>query len=139
MINGTFDIASVLTFVLTVIPALYKLVHPLIKAKIDTEKDIQTKHTLELADNIADAGVAEMAVMQSLSPSDRKKEAINFVINHMDDLGKTISQSAASAKVEAAYQNYKNNIGGDIHQPIKPTQVAADPDPIETVKDGEQL
>ncbi|GAY74362.1 hypothetical protein [Lentilactobacillus kosonis] len=73
MINGTFDIASVLTFVLTVIPALYKLLHPLIQAKIDTEIDIQTKHNMELADNIASAGVAEMAVMQNLSPDERKK------------------------------------------------------------------
>lgn len=134
MINGSFDIASVLTFVLTVIPAVYKLVHPLIQAKIDTEKDEQTKKNLEVADNLAKAGVAEMAVMQDMSATDRKKEAINFVINHMDDLGKTISEGAASAKVESAYQNYKNNIGGDIHRPIEPTEVAADPDPV---KDGE--
>ncbi|GAY74363.1 hypothetical protein [Lentilactobacillus kosonis] len=53
----------------------------------------------------------------------------------MNDLGHVIPATTASAKVEEAYQNYKSN-GGDIHQPVKPTQVAADPDPIETVKEG---
>lgn len=51
MIEGTFDIASVLTFVLTLVLAICALLRPLIKAKIATQKDERTKHDLEIADN----------------------------------------------------------------------------------------
>ncbi|WP_367377261.1 phage holin, LLH family [Levilactobacillus cerevisiae] len=128
MIEGTFDIASVLTFVLTVVPAIYALLRPLVKAKIATQKDERTKHDLEIADNYAAAIVAEMAVMAPLSNSDRKAEAVKYVVNAMQNLGKSISTETAGAKVEAAYQSYKSN-GGDVHKDIASTPAAADPDP----------
>lgn len=128
MIEGTFDIASVLTFVLTLVPAIYALLRPLIKAKIATQKDERTKHDLEIADNYAAAIVAEMAVMAPLSNSDRKAEAVKYVVNAMQNLGKSISTETAGAKVEAAYQSYKSN-GGDVHKDIASTPAAADPDP----------
>ncbi|WP_125573141.1 hypothetical protein [Levilactobacillus huananensis] len=129
MMKGTFDIASVLTFVLTIVPAIYKLLRPLITAKIETQKSENTRHDLEIADDYAAAIVAEMAVMANLSSADRKTEAVRFVINAMQDLGKTISTETAGAKVEAAYQNYKNNIGGDVHKVSKTIEATADPDP----------
>jgi hypothetical protein len=125
MIEGTFDIASVLTFVLTVVPAIYALLRPLVKAKIATQKDERTKHDLEIADNYAAAIVAEMAVMAPLSNSDRKAEAVKYVVNAMQNLGKSISTETAGAKVEAAYQAYKV-AGGDNHAPVvtpAPTEV----------------
>lgn len=138
MIKGTFDIASVLTFVLTIVPAIYKLLRPLITAKIDTQKDERTKHDLEIADNYASAVVAEMAVMANLSNADRKAEAVRFVINAMQNLGKTISTETAGAKVEAAYQNYKNNVGGDVHKNTATVEAAADPDPDNQVTAGQK-
>lgn len=128
MIKGTFDIASVLTFVLTVVPAIYALLRPLVQAKIATQKDERTKHDLEIADNYAAAIVAEMSVMAPLSNSDRKNEAVKYVVNAMQNLGKSISTETAEAKVEAAYQSYKSN-GGDVHKDIASTPAAADPDP----------
>lgn len=133
MIEGTFDIASVLTFVLTLVPAIYALLRPLIKAKIATQKDERTKHDLEIADNYAAAIVAEMAVMAPLSNSDRKAEAVKYVVNAMQNLGKSISTGTAGAKVEAAYQNYKNNVGGDVHKATTTVEAAADPDPDDQV------
>ena len=103
MIKGTFDIASVLTFVLTVIPAIYALMRPLVQAKIATQKDERTKHDLEIADNLAHGIVAEMSVMAPLSNSERKAEAIKYLINAMQNLGKPMSSIMDGAQVEAAY------------------------------------
>ncbi|WP_288528316.1 hypothetical protein [uncultured Secundilactobacillus sp.] len=128
MINGTFDYASVITFLLIVIPATYKLLHPLIQAKIDTERNTQTKQKMALADHYAQAAVAEMAVMANLSKSDRKSEAVRFLMGKMLQQGTSISNGTAQAKVEAAYQDYKHQLGGDVHTVQTPIQVAADPD-----------
>ncbi|KRK47582.1 hypothetical protein FC96_GL002305 [Secundilactobacillus kimchicus JCM 15530] len=126
MFNGTIDYASGISFLLIVIPATYRLLHPLIQAKINTEKNAQTKQEMALADHYAQ--VAEMAVMANLSKADRKNEAVRFLMEKMLQRGFAVSDGTAHATVEAAYQDYKHQMGGDIHTIQTPTHVAADPD-----------
>ncbi|MDP0463949.1 hypothetical protein Q7313_10380, partial [Shouchella rhizosphaerae] len=71
--------AGVFAFLMVLIPAVYKLLKPLLTRKVQTEKNTHVKQALEVGLNLANTIVPEMAVMASLSLSDRKKEAIRFV------------------------------------------------------------
>lgn len=113
MIAQTIDSTAWLTFGLTVIPAAYALLRPWIKARIAAQKDKRLKRDLEIADNFAQAIVAEMAVMSGMSNADRREAAVQFLINEMANLGKAISKENATAKVEAAYQNYKRQVNNN--------------------------
>ncbi|WP_283680460.1 hypothetical protein [Lentilactobacillus sp. Marseille-Q4993] len=94
----------------------YQLIKPLWEKKILTERNSHTKQSLELGLKFADAIVPEMAILESLSKSDRKKEAIRFVNNQLKSNGLDIDISAVSGLVEQAYQAYKIK-GGDNHAP----------------------
>ncbi|WP_164506326.1 phage holin, LLH family [Levilactobacillus lindianensis] len=109
----TIDATVWLTFSLTVIPAVYALLRPLIKARIAAQKDERLKRDLEIADNFAQTIVAELSAMSGMTNADRREAAVQFLINEMANLGKAISKENATAKVEAAYQNYKRQINNN--------------------------
>lgn len=117
--------AGVFAFLMVLIPAVYKLVKPILAHKVQTEKNTHVKQTLEVGLNLANAIVPEMAVMAGLSLSDRKKEAIRFVNAQLTANGFDLDVQTISGLVEKAYQAYKL-AGGDNHAPISvpaPTEV----------------
>lgn len=117
--------AGVFAFLLVLIPAVYKLVKPLLTRKVQTEKNIHVKQGLEVGLNLANTIVPEMAVMAGLSLSDRKKEAIRFVNAQLTENGFDLDVQTISGLVEKAYQAYKV-AGGDNHFPVvtpAPTEV----------------
>lgn len=117
--------AGVFAFLLVLIPAVYKLVKPILAHKVQTEKNTHVKQGLEVGLNLANTIVPEMAVMAGLSKSDRKKEAIRFVNDQLTANGFNLDVQTISGLVEKAYQAYKV-AGGDNHAPIAvpaPTEV----------------
>ncbi|MCT3578537.1 hypothetical protein EFS16_06510 [Levilactobacillus brevis] len=116
---------GVFTFLLVLIPAVYKLVKPILAHKVQTEKNVHVKQSLEVGLNLANTIVPEMAVMAGLSLSDRKKEAIRFVNAQLTANGFDLDIQTISGLVEKAYQAYKV-AGGDNHAPVvtpAPTEV----------------
>lgn len=113
MMAQTIDATAWLTFSLTVIPAVYALLRPWIKARIAVQKDERLKRDLEIADNFAQAIVAEMSVMSGMSNAERREAAVQFLMKEMANFGKAISKENATAKVEAAYQNYKQQVNNN--------------------------
>jgi len=119
--------AGVLAFLAVLIPAVYKLLKPLLTRKVQTEKNVHVKQSLEVGLNLANTIVPEMAVMAGLSLSDRKKEAIRFVNSQLTANGFDLDVQTISGLVEKAYQAYKV-AGGDNHAPVvtpAPTEVIA--------------
>ncbi|MBS0978662.1 hypothetical protein [Levilactobacillus brevis] len=117
--------AGVFAFLVVLIPAVYKLVKPLLTRKVQTEKNTHVKQALEVGLNFANTIVPEMAVMAGLSLSDRKKEAIRFVNAQLTANGFDLDAEVISGLVEKAYQAYKV-AGGDNHAPVvtpAPTEV----------------
>lgn len=117
--------AGVLAFLAVLIPAVYKLLKPLLTRKVQTEKNSHVKQGLEVGLNLANMIVPEMAVMAGLSKSDRKKEAIRFVNDQLTANGFDLDIQTISGLVEKAYQAYKV-AGGDNHAPVvtpAPTEV----------------
>lgn len=117
--------AGVLAFLAVLIPAVYKLLKPLLTRKVQTEKNVHAQQALELGLKLANVIVPEMAVMAGLSKSDRKQEAIRFVNAQLTANGFGLDAQTISGLVEKAYQAYKVS-GGDNHAPISvpaPTEV----------------
>lgn len=117
--------AGVFAFLLVLIPAVYKLLKPILAHKVQTENNAHVKQGLEVGLNLANTIVPEMAVMAGLSLSDRKKEAIRFVNAQLTANGFDLDIQTISGLVEKAYQAYKV-AGGDNHAPISvpaPTEV----------------
>lgn len=135
-------LSSVVVFLLAVIPALYKLLKPILEAKVKTEKNAHIKQDLEVGLKIANAVIPEMSVMAGLSDSDRKKEAIRFVTAQLQAKGINLDVSLIEGLVEQAYQYYKNTLKGDVHKiasvPQEPqAPVEAQPS-VEPAKDAAQ-
>ncbi|KID44301.1 hypothetical protein LbDm2_0766 [Levilactobacillus brevis] len=119
--------AGVFAFLVVLIPAVYKLVKPVLTHKVQTEKNVHVKQGLEVGLNLANTIVPEMAVMAGLSKSDRKKEAMRFVNAQLTANGFDLDAEVISGLVEKAYQAYKV-AGGDNHAPAvttAPTEVMA--------------
>ena len=117
--------AGVFAFLVVLIPAVYKLVKPVLTHKVQTEKNVHVKQALEVGLNLANTIVPEMAVMAGLSKSDRKQEAIRFVNAQLTANGFDLDAEVISGLVEKAYQAYKVS-GGDNHAPVvttAPTEV----------------
>ncbi|WNN66808.1 hypothetical protein RIN67_12845 (plasmid) [Levilactobacillus namurensis] len=123
--------AGVFAFLMVLIPAVYKLVKPLLTRKVQTEKNTHVKQGLEVGLNLANTIVPEMAVMAGLSLSDRKKEAIRFVNAQLTANGFNLDIQTISGLVEKAYQAYKV-AGGDNHAPV----VAPAPTEVMTPSEG---
>ena len=68
--------AGVLAFLAVLIPAVYKLVKPILAHKVQTEKNVHVKQGLEVGLNLANTIVPEMAVMAG----NRKIEDVPAVI-----------------------------------------------------------
>lgn len=126
------NLSSVVVFLLVTIPALYKLIKPLIEAKVTTEKNTHIKQHMEAGLKIANAIVPEMAVMAGLSNADRKKEAIRFVNAQLQAKGINLDASLIEGLVEQAYQYYKHSLKGDVHK-IAPAAEATPTAPVATV------
>lgn len=126
------NLSSVAVFLLVTIPALYKLVKPLIEAKVATEKNGHVKQYMETGLKIANAVVPEMAVMAGLSDADRKKEAIRFVDAQLQAKGINLDVSLIEGLVEQAYQYYKHTLKGDVHK-VDPATEETPTTPAETV------
>lgn len=109
-------LSSVVVFLLVAIPALYKLLKPVLEAKVKAEKNVHIKQDLEVGLKVANSVVPEMAVMAGLTNADRKKEAIRFVTTQLKDKGIDIDVSLVEGLVEQAYQYYKNTLKGDVHK-----------------------
>ena len=117
--------AGVFAFLVVLIPAVYKLVKPLLTRKVQTEKNTHVKQALEVGLNLANTIVPEMAVMAGLSKSDRKQEAMRFVNAQLTANGFDLDAQTIAGLVEKAYQAYKV-AGGDNHAPVvtpAPTEV----------------
>lgn len=117
--------AGVFAFLLVLIPAVYKLVKPVLTHKVQTEKNVHVKQGLEVGLILANTFVPEMAVMAGLSLSDRKKKAIRSVNSQLTANGFDLDAQTISGLVEKAYQAYKV-AGGDNHAPVvtpAPTEV----------------
>ena len=125
------NLSSVVVFLLVTIPALYKLIKPLIEAKVTTEKNAHIKQHMETGLKIANAVVPEMAVMAGLSNADRKKEAIRFVDTQLQAKGINLDASLIEGLVEQAYQYYKHTLKGDVHK-VATTAEATPTAPVET-------
>jgi len=106
--NSVIDYAAVVTFLMTVIPAVYKLLQPLVLIKIDSEKNRQLQQALKIADNLAASAVNEMSTMATMTPSERRDEAIKFVSNQLNQMDFQLAVDLISAKVEKAYQEMKS-------------------------------
>ncbi len=78
-ILNSFKATGLVAFLIAVIPATYKLVKPLIEAKIKTEKNTHIKQGMELGLKLANAFVPVVASMPALSNSNRKKAVNQFV------------------------------------------------------------
>lgn len=126
------NLSSVVVFLLATIPALYKLIKPLIEAKVTTEKNVHIKQHMEAGLKIANAVVPEMAVMAGLSNADRKKEAIRFVNAQLQAKGINLDASLIEGLVEQAYQYYKHTLKGDVRK-VATTAEAIPTTPVETV------
>ena len=126
------NLSSVVVFLLVTIPALYKLVKPLIEAKVATEKNAHIKQYMETGLKIANAVVPEMAVMAGLSNADRKKESIRFVDAQLQAKGINLDASLIEGLVEQAYQYYKHTLKGDVHK-VTTTTEEIPTTPVETV------
>lgn len=128
MSEGTIDFSSLITFLLVTIPAVYKLVQPLIKQSIKTQTNAGLKERLQIMDNLASDAVAEMSNMANLSKADRKKEAVRYVLETMSarDLEDPVNENVIPDKVEKAYQEYKHSVAGDVHLPEAVEEVGAD-------------
>ncbi len=116
MTATTISMTSIMTFMIAVIPAVYRLLQPIVQAKILAEKDLRVKYRLEILDYLAEIAVAEMANSKDLSNVDRKAAASKFVADRSVSLGSKITKTTINAAVEAAYQAYKHRLGGDIHR-----------------------
>lgn len=117
--------AGVFAFLMVLIPAVYKLVKPVLAQKVQTEKNVHVKQGLEVGLNLANTFVPEMAVMAGLSRSNRKKKAIRSVNAQLTANGFDLDIQTISGLVEKAYQAYKV-AGGDNHAPVvtpAPTEV----------------
>ncbi|MFC6253764.1 hypothetical protein ACFP1H_04110 [Secundilactobacillus hailunensis] len=128
MTTGTLDFASIVTLICTTIPAVYKLLHPFIAEKMATEKNRQVQQCLQIADNLAYSAVAAMANYAALSKSERKVQAVDYVLQHMAKTAGNISKDVVADKVELAYQEYKHVTLGDNHEAVKVDETAADPE-----------
>ena len=126
------NLSSVVVFLLVTIPALYKLIKPLIEEKVTTEKNAHIKQHMETGLKIANAVVPEMAVMAGLSNADRKKEAIRFVNAQLQAKGINLDASLIEGLVEQAYQYYKHTLKGDVHK-VATTTEATPIAPVGTV------
>ena len=122
--------AGVFAFLAVLIPAVYKLVKPLLTRKVQTEKNVHVKQGLEVGLNLANIIVPEMAVMAGLSKSGKKKESMRFVNAQLTDDGFDLNVQTISGLVEKAYQAYKIS-GGDNHVP------AVTPTPTEVITPSE--
>ncbi len=117
---GSAQAAALVAFLITAITYTFKLVKPLWQKKITTEKNNHVKQALEVGLKFANAVVPELAVMVSLSKSDRKKEAVRFVGAQLTANGFDVDTQTIEALVEQAYQAYKA-AGGDNHfAPVTP-------------------
>lgn len=103
------DSNGVIAFLGTTLFMFYKLFHPLTQAKLKEEKSSLTKRTLEIADDLAATIVPELAIMSTLSNEQRKEEAMKFVNRKLHLLDLRLTEETVSAKVEKAYQQFKND------------------------------
>lgn len=107
---------GVVAFFVAVIPVVYKLINPYLQKKIATEKNVHAQQALELGLKLANVIVPELAVMESLSKSERKKEGMRFVNAQLKANGWDLDVQTIAGLVEKAYQAYKIS-GGDNHFP----------------------
>lgn len=84
-----------------------KQLHPLIQMKIKNEKNINLRHALSIADNLASVSIAEAAKLVELSKPERKHEVIRFTTDKLNDRGYRLDADTVSAIVERAYAEYK--------------------------------
>lgn len=101
------DTTGLLTFMTTLLLAGYRLLHPLIQAKLQTIHNTQKLQALKLADELAGAIIPELEKMTELAPQKRKAEAIRFINQHLKGLGLSLTDETIAAKVEQAYHNYQ--------------------------------
>lgn len=83
--------------------------HPLTQMKIKNEKNVNLRHALSIADNIAAVGIAEAAKLVELSKPERKHEVIRFTTGKLNDRGYNLDEDTVSAIVEKAYAEYKRD------------------------------
>lgn len=103
-----FQNTELVAFIIAVLVTLYKFAHPLVQAKVKTEKNKQLQQALKITDDLATFIIPELATMIDLSKVDRKKEAIRFVSSKLRQHGFSISEETIAATIENAYQKYKN-------------------------------
>lgn len=129
---NSLQAAGAVAFFVSIIVALFKFIKPLWEKKITTEKNTHVKQELELGLKFANAIVPEMAVLEALSKSDRKKEAMRFVNEQLQKNGFALDYQTISALIEQSYQAYKGT-KGDNHAPKVtplPAEPAGDPNEI---------
>ncbi|MBW0224000.1 hypothetical protein OQI89_15530 [Lentilactobacillus diolivorans] len=100
------DSTGLLTFLATGLLAGYKLLHPLIQAKIKTERNRQKLAALEIADNLAKVILPKLVQMSELAPAQRKTAAIQFIDQQLKSLGLSLTEDTIAAKVEKAHYDY---------------------------------
>ncbi|GAD17751.1 hypothetical protein ABC628_11775 [Lentilactobacillus otakiensis] len=101
------DTTGLLTFLATLLLTGYRLLHPLIQAKLQTIHNTQKLQALKLADELAGVIIPELAKLTELEPQQRKAEAIQFINQHLKTLGLSLTDETIAAKVEQAYYNYR--------------------------------
>ncbi|MCT3559850.1 hypothetical protein EFR99_05535 [Lentilactobacillus buchneri] len=118
---NSFKATGLVAFLIAVIPATYKLVKPLIEAKIKTEKNTHIKQGMELGLKLANAFVPVVASMPALSNSDRKKAVNQFIDSNLKKSGFDFKAETIEGLAEQAYQYYKHTLKGDNHKaPVTP-------------------
>lgn len=100
------DTTGLLTFLATMLLAIYRLLHPLIQARLQTIKNTQVLQALQLTDELAGVIIPELAKMAELEPDQRQAAAIKFVNQHLQALGLSLTEQTIAAKVAQADHNY---------------------------------
>ncbi len=103
------DSRGLFTFMAMTLLVVYRLIRPLIKEKLKTERNQGKLLALKITDELAAAIIPELAVIGNLDNEHRKQEAIHFINKRLKLLELSLTKETVSAKVEEAYQVYKGS------------------------------
>lgn len=117
MNNETLQIIQTvaLAFITGFFGWLSKDVVPMIKNKIDSQKNDKIVQYENMAFNFAKNIVVPLAINSTLGDAEKRQLAAQRLSSKLDELGIDLPESTILAINERAYQAYKAN-GGDVHK-----------------------
>lgn len=122
MNNETLQIIQTvaLAFITGFFGWLSKDVVPMIKNKIDSQKNDKIVQYENMAFNFAKNIVVPLAINSTLGDAEKRQMAAQRLSAKLDEVGINLPESTILAINERAYQAYKAN-GGDVHKRLEVT------------------